>query len=45
MNLADIEAIAASGADREFLRAAVLKAIPGRTDMLERLFVNVDRSR
>ena len=44
-DLADIEAIAASGADRELLRAAVQKAAPAHSGALERLFGNVDRSR
>lgn len=44
-DLADVEAIVASGADRELLRHAVQRAVPQRADMLERLFGNVDRSR
>jgi hypothetical protein len=44
-DLADVEAIVDSGADREVLRAAVSKAIPERADTLERLFENVDRGR
>jgi len=44
-DLADVEAIVGSGADREFLRAAVQKAAPQCADMLERLFANADRSR
>jgi hypothetical protein len=44
-DLADVEAIIASGIDRDFLRAAVKSAIPDRTDMLERLFSNVDSAR
>jgi hypothetical protein len=44
-DLADVEAIVDSGADRERLRAAVLKAAPRCADTLERLFGNVDRSR
>jgi hypothetical protein len=44
-DLADVEAIIGSAADREFLRAAVRQAAPERADMLERLFQNVDRSR
>lgn len=44
-DLADVEAIVGSGADREILRAAVQRAIPGRVQMLERLFDNVDRDR
>jgi hypothetical protein len=44
-DLADIEAIIDSGADRERLRASVEKAAPDCLGTLERLFVNVDRSR
>lgn len=44
-DLADVEAIVESGADREFLRTSVQRAIPERTDVLERLFENVDRHR
>jgi hypothetical protein len=44
-DLADVEAIVESGADREALRAAVQRAIPDRVDMLERLFANADRTR
>jgi hypothetical protein len=44
-DLADIEAIIGSGVDREVLTAAVQQAIPGRVDMLQRLFDNVDRER
>jgi hypothetical protein len=44
-DLADVEAIIESGADREFLRTAVQSAIPDRADTLERLFGNVDRAR
>lgn len=44
-DLADIEAIIDSGADRTHLRAVVQSAIPDRVDTLERLFGNVDRSR
>jgi len=44
-DLADIEAIVASGADRHLLKAAVQEAIPDRVDTLERLFGNVDRDR
>jgi hypothetical protein len=44
-DLADVEAIIDSGADRELLRAAVLKAAPRRAETLERLFGNVDRGR
>jgi hypothetical protein len=41
-DLADIEAIVESGADREFLRTAVRTAAPDRLEVLERLFANVD---
>jgi len=44
-DLADIEAIVASGVDRAFLMAAVQRMIPGRATTLERLFANVDRDR
>jgi len=44
-DLADIEAIVESGADREALREAVRKSLPDRAATLERLFENVDRSR
>jgi hypothetical protein len=44
-DLADIEAIVASGADRGNLRGKVQKATPQCMDMLERLFGNVDRAR
>jgi hypothetical protein len=44
-DLADVEAIIASGTDREFLRAKVRDAAPDRLEMLERLCVNVDRAR
>jgi hypothetical protein len=44
-DLADVEAIIGSGADREFLKAAVLKTIPHHADTLERLFGNVDSGR
>jgi hypothetical protein len=44
-DLADVEAIVGSGADRDLLRAAVQKAVPGYADRLERLFDNVDRDR
>jgi hypothetical protein len=44
-DLADVEAIVESGADREFLRSAVVKAVPDRAHVLERLFENVDRPR
>jgi hypothetical protein len=42
-DLADVEAIIASGADREFLRASVQRAAADRVSVLERLFANVDR--
>jgi hypothetical protein len=44
-HLADVEAIVESGADREFLRAAVQKTAPHCAETLERLFENVDRAR
>lgn len=44
-DLADVEAIVASGADRDVLRNAIRHAVPGRADVLERLFGNVDRER
>jgi len=44
-DLADVEAIIGSGADRELLRAAVHQAAPDYADILERLFGNVDRGR
>ena len=44
-DLADVEAIVDSGADREQLKVAVQKAVPGCADTLERLFANVDRAR
>jgi hypothetical protein len=44
-DLADIEAIVASGADRELLRAAIERAAADRIETLERLFENVDRDR
>ncbi|MBI4264108.1 MAG: hypothetical protein HY657_07020 [Acidobacteria bacterium] len=44
-DLADVEAIVDSGADREHLRAAVQKAAPHCADMLDRLFANVDHGR
>jgi hypothetical protein len=44
-DLADIEAIIDSGADREWLRAEVQKAVPDRGETLKRLFDNVDRGR
>jgi hypothetical protein len=42
-DLADVEAIVASGADRQHLREVVQKAAPQYADTLERLFANVDR--
>jgi hypothetical protein len=44
-DLADIEAILDSGADRTSVRDAVRKAVPDRADTLERLIANVDRGR
>jgi|SRR5262245_17404137 len=44
-DLADVQAIIESGADRELLRTAVQKTIPDRADTLRRLFENVDRIR
>jgi hypothetical protein len=44
-DLADVEAIVDSGADREILRAAVQKAVPDHLRTLETLFRNVDRRR
>jgi hypothetical protein len=44
-DLADVEAIVDSGADRELLRSAVRTAAPRCSDTLERLFGNVDRAR
>jgi len=44
-DLADIEAIAGSGVDRERLRAAVHRLAPDREPTLERLFQNADRTR
>jgi hypothetical protein len=44
-DLADLEAMIESGADRERLRAEVRRAVPDRADTLERLMDNVDRSR
>ena len=41
--LADIEAIASSGVDRDQLRVAVQRAAPDRLAILERLFENADR--
>jgi hypothetical protein len=44
-DLADIEAIVSSGADRDRLRAAVQQAAPDRAAVFETLCGNVDRSR
>ena len=44
-DLADVEAIVASGADRELLLAAVQRAVPAFEETLQRLFANADRSR
>jgi hypothetical protein len=44
-DLADVEAIVDSGADRDLLRAAVQKATPRYASKLEQLFGNVDRDR
>lgn len=44
-DLADVEAILESGADRELLKDAVRKAAPDRVPRLERLFKNVDERR
>jgi hypothetical protein len=45
-DLADVEAIIDSGADRELLKAAVARAVPDCAQALdERLCANVDRSR
>jgi hypothetical protein len=44
-DLADVEAILASGADRELLRAAVQKAAPSHAQTLERLIGNAERRR
>lgn len=44
-DLADVEAIIESGADRALLSASVQQAVPRCADTLERLFGNVDRSR
>jgi hypothetical protein len=43
-DLADVEAIIGSGADRELLMSSVRAVAPDRVDTLERLFGNVDRS-
>lgn len=42
-DLADIEAIISSGADRNWLRAAVHRMAPERIDTLENLFASADR--
>jgi len=44
-DLADVEAILASGADRELLRGAVQKAAPTHAQALERLIANAERRR
>lgn len=44
-DLADVEAIVSSGADRDLLTAAVDRAAPDRVDTLKKLFDNVDRHR
>jgi hypothetical protein len=44
-DLADIEAIVASGADRDLLRTAVRRAAPDHATILEKLFTNVDLAR
>lgn len=44
-DLADVEAIISSEADRDFLKTAVQKAVPDYADRLERLFVNADHAR
>jgi hypothetical protein len=44
-DLADVEAMIESGADRDALRTAVRGAAPQCADTLERLFGNVDRAR
>jgi len=44
-DLADVEAILASGADLELLRAAVQKAAPDHVQTLERLIGNAQRGR
>jgi hypothetical protein len=42
---ADVEAIIASRADRDFLVTAVQTAVPDRVPILRRLCENVDRAR
>lgn len=44
-DLADVEEIVASGADRKLLRTAVQTAAPQCAETLEQLFTDVDRSR
>ena len=44
-DLADVEAMVASGVDREVLTAQVRSVVPDRVEILERLFANVDRDR
>jgi len=44
-DLADIEAIVASRADRERLRSVLAEAAPDHVVVLERLYDNVDRAR
>jgi hypothetical protein len=44
-DLADIEAIAASGVDREALKATVQRTIPRHAGLLQRLLDNADRER
>ena len=44
-DLADVEAIVGSGADRDSLKAAVKKAVPDKLELLERLCQNADRDR
>lgn len=44
-DLADVEAIIGSGADREFLQRAVRDLAPEHIHILERLFLNVDGAR
>jgi hypothetical protein len=44
-DLADIEAMVESGADRDLLQTAVARVLPNRVVLLQRLFENVDRAR
>ena len=44
-DLADVEAIVSSGADRDLLTAAIEAAAPDRADTLRTLYDNVDRDR